>query len=386
MDYYSVLEVGKTASQDEIKKAYRKKALKYHPDKNPGDAEAEKKFKEISEAYEVLSDESRREMYDRYGKNAPFGGHSQGFGGGAGGFSSMEDALRTFMGAFGGGAQDSIFDTLFGGGRGPAGGGGREMYPGASKKMHLTISFEEAAHGVTKELNLNNYVTCNECKGRGSAASDGVKTCGRCKGNGQIFEQRGFFSMTAPCPDCHGEGEVVVKPCLHCAGQGLVKEKRHVKVPIPAGVEDGMRLKLAGYGDAGPRGGPYGDLFVFISVEKHPLFTREGNDVILELPVTFTDAALGCKKDIPSLFERNCKLVIPKGTQNGKHFRIKGKGFPNLHGRGHGDMIVKIFVEIPTSLSNEQQQLLEKFRETEQQSNQPYHASFLDKIRSFFGD
>ena len=261
-DYYNSLGVVKTATQDEIKKAYRKQALKYHPDRNQGDSDAEKQFKEISEAYEVLSDTQKRKMYDRYGKEGIQGAAAGGFGGG--GFASMDEALRTFMGAFGGMGSDHIFDSFFGGG---AEAGMRSRRQGSSKRVNITISFEEAAKGVEKELAITNHVTCKECQGRGSASIDGIQQCQRCMGAGQVFEQRGFFSMSMTCPHCDGTGEAITDPCTTCRGNGLIKEKQRVKAKIPAGVDSGMRLKMGGYGDAGQGGGPSGDLYIFIQVE-----------------------------------------------------------------------------------------------------------------------
>lgn len=388
-DYYELLEVPRGATQDEIKKAYRKKALKYHPDKNPGDAEAEKRFKEISEAYEVLGHDEKRQMYDRYGKEAVSGAAGFG-GGGAGGYASMDEAMRTFMGAFGGMGADSIFDAFFGGGGGRGdfddeGMGARTQHrQGASKRVNMTISFEEAAKGVDKELVITNYVTCKTCRGKGSASSNGIKKCNQCGGRGQVFEQRGFFSMSMTCPQCRGTGQMIVDPCADCKGQGVVKEKQKVKVHIPAGVDNGMRLKMSGYGDAGQGGGPAGDLYVFITVEPSEIFEREGNDIILQLPISFSEAALSCKKDVPSLYSHTCRITIPEGTQNGKIFRVKGEGFPNVHGQGKGDLLVKIFVETPTKLSAKQKQLLQEFGALEGPANLPNKEGFLSKIKGLF--
>lgn len=380
-DYYEALEISRDASPEEIKKAYRKKALQYHPDKNPGDADAERRFKEISEAYEVLSDEQKRRIYDQYGKQGLNGAH---MGGPGGGFTSMDEALRTFMGAFGGMGGDSIFDTFFGGG-GPRGAAGAGMArQGASKRVSLRVSFEEAAKGVDKELNVHNMVSCTDCNGTGAATSDGIKTCQQCGGNGQVFEQRGFFSMTMTCPKCHGEGRVITDPCKSCRGEGAVKKKQHVKVHIPAGVDTGMRLKMSGYGDAGQGGGPPGDLYVFIEVEPHEIFEREGNDILLNLPISFTEAALGVKKDVPALLSQGVRITIPPGTQNGKVFRVKGHGFPNVHGRGKGDLLIQVFVETPTNLSEEQKRLLTEFGKLEGPRNLPNRKGFLDKLKGLF--
>lgn len=384
-DYYQILEIDRKATQAEIKKAYRQKALQFHPDKNPGDAEAEKRFKEISEAYEVLSDEKKRQIYDRHGKAGVDG--MGGMGGGAG-FSSMEEALRTFMGAFGGmgggGGEESLFESLFGGGAGGPRGGGHARRQGASKRVNISLKFEEAIKGADKELAVTNSVACGECGGRGSATPQGISTCDRCHGQGQVIEQRGFFSMSMPCSKCNGEGQIITDPCKECRGRGLVKKKQHVKVHIPPGVDSGMRLKMSGYGDAGEGGGPPGDLYVFIDVEPHHLFQREGDDILLDLPISFTEAALGCKKEVPSLHSHTCRLTIPEGTQNGKTFRVRGEGFPNVHGHGKGDLLVHIFVETPSGLNQKQKDLLEEFQKTEAPANMPKRKGFLDKIKGFF--
>lgn len=382
-DYYDTLEISKDASAAEIKKAYRKQALKYHPDKNPDDKNAEARFKEISEAYEVLSDENKRRLYDRYGKDAVHHGAA----GGGGGFShaSMDESLRTFMNAFGGGAGgESIFESFFGGGGSYDNSSMYAKRQGASKRVNVTLTFEEAARGVEKEIAIYNYITCTTCNGKGSASSAGIRRCDRCGGQGQVFEQRGFFSMSMTCPHCNGEGQVITDPCKSCQGKGLIKEKQHVKVTIPAGVDSGMRLKVSGHGDAGQNGGPRGDLYVFITVEAHSLFEREGNDIIIQLPISFTEAALGCKKDVPSLINHTCRITIPPATQNGKTFRVRSEGFPNVHGSGRGDLLVKVFVETPANLNKRQKELLEEFATMESPANLPGRKGFLDKLKGLF--
>jgi molecular chaperone DnaJ len=378
MDYYTILGVSKDASAEEIKKAYRKQAVKFHPDKNPGDPEAEKRFKEVSEAYEVLSDVEKRRIYDQYGKEGVSG---MGAGGPHAGFGSMDEALRTFMGAFGGMGGGSVFDSLFGGMGGQGAGG--YAAAGASKKATLHISFEESVHGVEKELLISRMAVCEDCHGQGALSASDIVTCTQCGGAGQVYQTRGFFSMSSPCPSCHGAGQIIKNPCKSCSGSGHVKKKQHVKVPIPAGIDNGMRLKMNGYGDAGIGGGPSGDLYVFVQVDPHPIFTREADDVLLDLPIGFADAALGSKKEIPTL-QGNCMLSIPEGTQSGKVFKIKGKGFPNVHGRGRGDMLIKAVVETPLNLTDEQKELLRKFGDTEGIDNLPKKKNFLEKIKSFF--
>lgn len=380
-DYYDILGVGRDASPEQIKKAYRKMALKYHPDKNPDDPEAEKMFKNISEAYEALGDEEKRRIYDQFGKDG-----LQGQMGAGGGYASMDEALRTFMGAFGGQGSDSIFDAFFGGGGGFEEGGRQHGQPGASKRVNITVTFEEAVSGTEKELAITNYMPCGGCQGRGAASEAGIKTCSRCNGRGQVFESRGFFSMSMGCPQCSGEGRVVTDPCTQCSGEGRTKEKRRVKVRIPAGVDDGMRLKMGGYGDAGMGGAPAGDLYVFISVQPHEVFRRDGDDISLELPVTFAEAALGCKKELPTVSSHQCRLTLPPGTQSGKVFRVRGEGFPNVYGHGTGDMLVQVKVETPVNLSARQKELLEEFQGMDTPGNHPKKKGFLDKVKKFFTD
>jgi len=376
-DYYDVLGVSRSATQEEIKKAYRKRALQFHPDRNPGDPEAEKKFKEISEAYEVLGDEKRRGMYDRYGQEGVR--EYAGFPGGGGGFSSMEEALRTFMGAFGG---ESMFEDMFGFYGGGAEVGRRQQ--GSSKRFTVTISFAEAVNGVDKEVTLNNYVICHACNGKRTTSTQGVKRCPRCGGAGQVFEQRGFFSMSMTCSQCHGEGQVIVDPCPTCQGEGRVKAKRKVHFHIPAGIDTGMRLKLTGYGDVGYGGAQPGDLFVYVKVESHDLFERQGNDIAIELPLSQSEAALGCKKEVPSFSQGMCKISIPEGTQSGKVFRIRGEGFPSLQGGGRGDLLIRVFVETPSDLSQQQRQLFDEIHKLEQIANYPNKKSFEEKLKEFY--
>jgi molecular chaperone DnaJ len=383
-DYYATLEVPRTASADDIKKAYRKLALRYHPDRNPNDAKAEEHFKKVSEAYEVLSDEKKREIYDRYGADALKGAH-MGAGPSGAGYADMNEALRTFMGAFGGmggmGGGDSIFESLFGMGAEAEAGGPRQ---GASKQTRINISFPEAASGVEKELAITNFVTCSACKGSRAASASGIKTCARCKGSGQIVQNRGFFAMATPCGECQGQGKIITDPCKDCGAQGRIRDKQRVKVKVPAGIESGMRLRMAGHGDAGEGGGPAGDLYVTIMVDDHELFKREGDDVLLDLTLSMTEATLGCKKELPTVLGHHVRLTIPEGTQPQQVFRIKAEGFPNVHGRGKGDMLVRAMVEIPVRLTPEQKKLVESFASSETESNSPRRKSFVDKLKGFF--
>lgn len=387
-DYYATLGITREATPEEIKKAYRKRALECHPDRNPNDPKAEAQFKQVSEAYEVLSDENRRRIYDQYGEEGLRGAGMGGAGGGfsGGGFSSMEEALRTFMGAFGGGAGrgggESIFDSFFGGGfEGGADTGARQ---GTSKKATVRVSFEEAARGTEKEIAIANYISCEPCQGLGAKSKNGIRTCSTCQGKGQIYQSRGFFSMSSACPHCGGAGQVITDPCKTCNGAGRVKEKQRIKIRIPAGVDTGMRLKMGGYGDAGEGGGPAGDLYVYIEVEEHEAFKREGDDVYLDLPLTFPEAALGCKKEVPTPLGDPCRIQVPEGTQNGKLLRVSGKGFPNVHGQGTGDLLIRVFVETPVKLSEKQKELLRAFEETETTHNHPRKKGFLEKLKVFF--
>lgn len=388
-DYYATLGIGRDASADEIKKAYRKRALECHPDRNPGDPKAAEEFKRVSEAYEVLSDDNRKRLYDQYGEEGLRGAGMGGPGGGGfhpGGFSSMEEALRTFMGAFGGagGRGESMFDSFFGGGF--EGGDDRGGRKGASKKVSIKVSFEEAAKGTEKEIAIQNYISCETCRGTGTKSKNGIKTCSTCQGKGQVYQSRGFFSMSSPCPHCGGAGQVITDPCASCSGAGRTKTRQKIKIKIPAGVDNGMRLKMSGHGDAGEAGGPPGDLFVNIEVEPHEAFHREGDDVYLDLPITFPEAALGCKKEVLTPLGESCRIQIPEGTQNGKLLRVSGKGFPNVHGQGQGDLLIRIAVETPVRLSEKQKEILRSFEETETPQNHPRKKTFFDKMKVFFSN
>jgi len=382
-DYYKTLGISKSASEDDIKKAYRKAAMAHHPDRNPGDANAEAKFKEVSEAYEVLCNDQKRKIYDQYGEEGLKGAAGMGGGpaGGFQGFGSMDDALRTFMNAFGGNfGGESIFESFFGGGgRGESG-----ARQGSSKKVGITISFEEAAKGIEKEIAIQNFIPCDECQGSGARSPNAIQTCPSCQGQGQVYQSRGFFSMSTTCHQCHGAGQIITDPCTSCHGQGRIKKRRRVKLVIPAGVDSGMRLKMTGYGDAGEGGGPAGDLYVYIDVEPHKTFERDGDDVYIDLPLTITEAALGCKKDIPTPLGASARVTISEGTQNGKILRIRNKGFPNVHGQGQGDLLVRINVETPVNLSGKQKNILRSFESLETPQNHPRKKSFLDKLKVFF--
>lgn len=378
-DYYKELGISRDATQDEIKKAYYAKAKECHPDKNKGNPEAAEKFKKISQAYEVLGDEEKKRLYDQYGTHDP---RSAGLGGspGAGGFSSMEEALRTFMHAFGGSggnANDSVFDSFFGGDETGA-------HQGASKKINITLSFEEAVTGISKEASITNYVCCDSCNGLGTPSANGIKTCSLCRGTGQIHQARGFFSMTTVCHQCQGQRQTITDPCKTCRGEGRVKKKQTITLKIPAGVDTGMRLRMSGYGDVGPRNGPAGDLYIFITVKPHNVFQRDGDNIIIEFPISFAEAALGCKKEIPTPIGENARISIPEGTQSGKMLRVKAAGFLNVRGKGKGDLLVRLLIETPIRLTSEQKNLLKKFQELETERNNPLQDNFSEKVKVFF--
>ncbi len=375
-DYYEILGVDRSADTQEIKKAYRKMALKYHPDKNPGDKDAEEKFKEASEAYEVLADEQKRTMYDRFGHDAFKQQQQQQRGGGAGGM----DPFDIFSEVFGGG---SIFDEFFGG----AGGGGSRRrsstQAGADLRYDMEIDFEDAVFGADKEVEIPRPATCERCEGHGCEPGTSRSQCQNCRGMGQMTMSQGFFSIRQECPYCRGSGERIENPCKTCAGEGRVQQRKKIHIHIPAGVDTGSRLRVTGEGEAGRRGGPQGDLYVVLHVREHHLFAREGNDVICELPIAFPTAALGGKVKVPTV-SGAAELKIPPGTQNGAIFRLRGKGIPSLSGHGRGDQRVKVFVEVPSKLNADQQ---EKLRELDQlcgEDSYPKLKKFVEKAKNFF--
>lgn len=373
-DYYEVLEVEKNASEAEIKKAFRKLARKYHPDVNPGDKDAEAKFKEINEAYEVLSDSQKRAQYDQFG-HAAFGqGAGEGGFGGYGGFGG-------FGGADFGGFGD-IFEAFFGGGqrrRGPA--------KGADLRYNMDMTFEEAAFGLEKDINVPRTESCGECKGTGAAPGTSPVTCSKCNGTGQLqFAQStpfGRFVQSRVCDQCHGEGRTVEKPCHECGGTGYVKRTRKIHVKIPGGVDTGSRLRVTGEGEPGEHGGPHGDLYVYIRVKPHKIFKREGNDIITEIKVSFPQAALGDEIEVDTL-DGKVQLKVPEGTQSGTLFRLKGKGIPDLHGYGRGDQHVKVDVVTPSKLNEEQKDLLRRLAETMGESPAGIEKGFFEKVKDAF--
>jgi len=380
-DYYEVLAVERSASAEEIKKAYRKLAVKFHPDKNPGDKTAEDKFKELGEAYEVLSNPDKRSAYDRFGHQAfsPGGGGMGGFGGGG-----MHDPFEVFREVFGGGRGGggifgSIFEEAFQQDGGDRGGRGR----GADLRYDMRITFQEAARGVEKEVEIAKLQTCDICHGSGAEPGSRVSTCPTCGGHGQVAVTRGFFNIAQTCPKCRGAGQVIEKPCHTCRGDGRTEKTTKIKIKIPAGVEDGTRLRSSGQGEGGARGGPAGDLYVVLHVEAHEIFERDGRDLFCTVPISFAKAALGGEIKVPTL-EGHALLKVPAGTATGKVFRLKGKGLPEVHGRGIGDLHVKLYVEVPTRLNPEQRQKLQAFADSCDEETHPEENSFFRKARDFF--
>ena len=373
-DYYEVLGVQKGATDAEIKKAYRKLAKENHPDLNPGDKDAEARFKEINEAYEVLGDSDKRQRYDQFG----FAGVDPSYGAGAGGYGGG------FEGGFDFGDLGDIFGSFFGGG---FGGGTRSRtgpQRGESLRMGLTITFEEAAFGCEKEVSLERVEQCETCHGSGAAAGTSPETCPNCHGSGQVQQRRqtpmGVFATTTTCPRCGGKGKIISNPCKDCGGTGQVRRRKTVKVSIPAGIDNGQTISLRGQGNAGRNGGPAGDLLITVTVRPHQLFRREGNDVLCEAPITFTQAVLGAELEIPTI-DGKVKYTLPEGTQSGTTFRLKGKGIPSINGRGRGDQYVTVYIETPKNLNKEQKEALKKFAETMGESNYEEQKKFFKKFK-----
>jgi molecular chaperone DnaJ len=365
-DYYEVLGLSRGASPEDVKKAYRKLALKHHPDKNHNDKNAEEKFKEISEAYDVLSDGKKRQMYDQFGHAGAGGGFGGNPFGGMGG-----EYTGSFQDLF-----NDVFGDFFGGGRRPR---DPRKQRGADLRYTLNVTFEEAASGCEKQINYMRNRQCTTCHGTGSKSGEAPTACSQCAGSGEIHFQQGFFAVSRPCPQCHGEGTQIKNPCSVCKGNRLVPTPTKLAVSVPAGVNSGQRLKLKSEGDAGPAAGPSGDLYVVINLMEHALFERQEDDVLIEFPLSFTEAALGTEISVPTL-AGHVALKIPKGTPSGKTFRIKGKGFPHLGGYGVGDLFVRVAIDIPEELSAEQQDLLKKFDASTKET--PLKKQYKDKLKN----
>jgi molecular chaperone DnaJ len=372
-DYYEVLGVDRNIGEEDLKRAYRKLAVKYHPDKNPGDHEAEEKFKELGEAYEALSDPNKRAAYDRYGHAA----FQNGMGGGGGGFHDPFDLFRE---VFSGGGGGGVFEQFFGGGGG-VDSSGRQR--GSDLRYDLQITLEEAAKGCEKEIEIRKLDACEPCAGSGAQKGSKAVTCPTCRGRGQVVASRGFFQVAQTCPACHGSGRIIEKPCPSCQGEGRVEKTSRVKIKIPAGIDSDSRLRSTGGGEAGLRGGASGDLYVVVHIKEHEVFTRNGMDLACEVPIPFTTAALGGEIRVPTL-DGAVSLKIPAGTQSGSTFRIRGLGMPALQGLAKGDILTYVQVEVPTRLDSGQREALERFAELCGEENNPIHTSFYDRIKSFF--
>ncbi|MES3151000.1 molecular chaperone DnaJ [Sphingomonas faeni] len=369
-DYYELLECERTADAGTIKSSYRKLAMKYHPDKNAGCKDSEAQFKAVSEAYECLKDPQKRAAYDRFGHAAFQNGGSGGHGGGAQDFGGFSDIFESVFGEFMGGAQ--------------RGGGRSAARRGADLRYDMEVSLEEAFHGKTTEITIDVSALCDTCDGSGAKAGTRAKTCQHCGGHGKVRAQQGFFVVERACPVCNGAGEVIADPCPDCRGEGRVEKTKTLSINVPPGVDEGTRIRMSGEGEAGARGAPSGDLYIFLHVTKHNLFEREGTTLFARAPISFTVASLGGSLSIPGLDGRTHEVKIPAGIQSGKQLRQRGAGMPVLQGRGHGDLVVQIDVETPTRLSNRQKELLEMFRETETGDECPASQGFFAKLKGVF--
>ena len=369
-DYYEVLGVQRNATEAEIKKAFKKLAMKFHPDRNPDNKEAEDKFKEAKEAYDVLSDAQKRAAYDQFGHDGVAG---MGGGYGAGGFGGGGASFSDIFG--------DVFGDIFGGARG----GGQRAYRGADLRYNLELSLEEAVAGTTVKIRVPTLVACEECGGSGAKKGTSPTTCPTCHGQGQVRMQQGFFSLQQACPRCHGSGKIISDPCGSCHGEGRVQKQKTLSVKVPAGVDTGDRIRLSGEGEAGESGGPAGDLYVQISVREHAIFKRDGNDLYCEVPISFSTAALGGELDVPTLDGR-VKLKVPAESQSGKLFRLRGKGVKSVRGAQVGDLLCKIMVETPVNLTSKQKELLREFDESMKGNGKhsPKHHSWLDGVKKFF--
>ena len=371
-DFYEMLGCSRTASPDDIKKAYRKLAMEHHPDRNQGNKDAEKKFKELSHAYDILKDPDKRAAYDRYGAAAFEGGH------GPGGPGGMNGQGFDFGSVFG-----DIFDEMFNGGRGGGRPGGRGDMRGQDLRFNLEITLEQAYGGTEATVRVPSSVACEVCHGSGAEAGSKPHQCPTCKGHGRLRAQQGFFTVERACHTCHGAGQVIDKPCKSCAGQGRVRREKTLKVNIPAGVEDGTRIRLTGEGEAGTRGGPAGDLYVFLSVRRHQMFEREGADVHCRVPISMVQATLGGNIEVPTLDGKAARINIPAGAQAGHQFRLRAKGMPIVRSTQRGDMYIEINVETPTNLTAKQKELLKEFEKAGKTS--PEADGFFSKVKEMFG-
>lgn len=366
-DFYEVLGVARDADEKQLKSAFRKMAMKYHPDRNPDDAEAEANFKEVNEAYEHLKDPQKRAAYDRFG-HAAFENGGGGFGGGGG------------HGPDFGSTMSDIFEEFFGMGGGRRS-GGRER--GADLRYNLEVSLEDAYNGKTVEIDVPTSITCDNCSGSGAKPGTNPTTCRTCGGAGRVRAAQGFFTMERACPTCQGKGQVISDPCNVCGGAGRKTEERSLTVNIPAGIEDGTRIRVAGEGEAGVRGGPTGDLYIFLSLKPHPIFQRDGADLYCRVPISMTTAALGGQFDVPALDGGTSRVKVPEGTQTGKQFRLRGKGMPVMRSSQFGDMYVQVTVETPSNLSKRQRELLQEFDEEGSGKNSPESEGFFSKVKDF---